>query len=453
MWNTGAIIGIYGCLSGHLQALMERCLATNSLIREELGNGIHFTAVMDSKFKENSLSINFQIPLRPETAELGALLPMVLRRGCRRYPDMVSLNEKLSGLYGAVIDGSVEKHGDTQIICLACSLLNQKYAFDGTQVLEECAGLLRDVAFDPVLNGKAFREADTAIERKNLADLIDAQVNDKHKYAVNRMKEEMFPGDPYGYSLYGRREKALAVSPEELYGFWVDTVATARIEILFIGAGNTDSVKQAFKDAFEGKRTGAVQDCGTTVSEQLPQKVREVDEKLDIVQSKLVMGFLTNCAVPQNTDAVTLANCILGGGVSSKLFLNVREKLSLCYYCYSAVDRIKGAMLISAGISQENYEKARDEILNQLEALRAGDFTKDEMDSAVLSLQNAFNSVNDSIEKLHSFYVSRAFSDDLRTPADVVSGITAVTKDQAVRAAENFKLDTVYLLHGGKDGE
>lgn len=426
-------------------------IITENIFRKTLCTGVNFTAIHDERFKQNQLSISFLLPLNRETASVNALLPLVLRHGCREFPDMTLLNVRLKELYGAHLDGNASKRGEVQIVTLYCDSLGDSYAFGGEHILEECAALLRSVIFDPALEGGAFKAGSIEIEKKNLVDMIDSQLNDKRHYATKRLKEEMCKNEAYGVSELGHREDVAAITPETLYEAWSFMLSKARAEIFVLGPGDTHNVEKLFADSFSSINRDTVCEISTQVI-KTAENVKTIEENLPVTQAKLVMGLRAGIASPENTDAMQLACAILGGTPQSKLFANVREKMSLCYYCLSYFERQKGLVIIDSGIESQNYEKAKTEILRQLDELKMGNFTDDELRFAKLSLQNSFTQVNDSLDAMNLYYLGGAICGPVRTPAQAADSIMKVLRKDVINAASGIQLDTVYLL-AGNSGE
>lgn len=429
-------------------------MSTETLQRKPLKEGIFFTSVHEDKFKYSHIAVNFILPLQADTASLYALLPMVLRRGCRAYPDMTALNARLAELYGAQMDWDVSKRGEMQIVTLYIEVLNDRFALENEELLKEGASLLRNVIFDPVLENAVFRAEDVEIEKRNLIDIIRSKLNDKRAYAGYRLREEMCRGEAYGVNEYGSEEDVQAITPQALVQAWRDVLTRARAEVVFVGEGDADGVRALFTDAFR-KVLRSYPFFGSTQVLRAPRgPVKDIVERLPVTQAKLGMGFRAGIALPDaETDALQLACTVLGGSPHALLFLNVREKLSLCYYCFSRYERHKGLVLIESGVEEQNAEKAREEILKQLDALKAGAFSEDDLHFAVLSLQNAYKEVNDSLEGIASWYVAQALAGRIRTPEQAADAFGALSKNEVVRAAADIALDTVYLLAGEKEAE
>lgn len=427
---------------------------TETFQRKPLKEGIYFTSVHEDKFKYSHISINFILPLQAETASLYALLPLLLRRACRAYPDMTALNAKLAELYGAQMDWDVSKRGEMQIITLYIEVLNDHFALEQEELLKAGASLLRDVVFDPVFENAAFRAADVEIEKRNLIDIIRSKLNDKRAYASHRLREEMCRGEAFGVNEYGKVETVETITPDNLVRAWRTMLTRAQAEVIFVGAGDAEGVCALFTDAFRKILRNDPFACDTQVLRAPRGAVRETVERLPVTQAKLGLGFRAGVALPDaDTDAMQLACTVLGGSPHALLFLNVREKLSLCYYCYARYERYKGLVMIESGVEEQNAEKARAEILKQLDALKAGAFSDDDLRFAVLSLQNSYKGLNDSLEGIASWYLAQALAGSTRTPEQTAERIAALSKEEVVHAASGIALDTVYLLAGEKEAE
>lgn len=424
-------------------------MQTDGIQRQTLREGVHFTSIPDAKFKNNYLSVNFRLPLRRETAALYALLPMVLRRGCRDYPDMTALNRRLEELYGARLDGGVSKRGETQIVTFFVEALDDAYALNGEKLLSGSAGLLRSVIFDPAAESGCFRAADVEIERHNLADLIASQLNDKRYYASHRLKEEMCRNEAYGVSEYGTQEQALAITPRQLWDAWKQMLRSAEVEIFHVGPGDSGVCAQLMGDSFARVLRGELLPCPTEVRREAGE-VRTVEERLPVAQAKLGLGFRAGVASPDaDVPAMQLACTVLGGSPHSKLFANVREKMSLCYYCFARYERVKGLLFVESGIEEGNFQKARDEILHQLAELQAGHVTADELRFAALSLGNSYRELSDTASGIAQWYLAQAIDGHPDfSPAMAARRAASLSAADIVRAAGHIRLETVYLLAG-----
>ena len=416
--------------------------------QRSVSGGVNFSSIRDDRFKTVRMSVHFLWPLAAQTASANSILPFLLSRASRKYPDFTRLNEHLAELYGAVLDADVQKLGDVQVLSVSASGLADRYTLNGEKISSELAKLLCSIVFDPPLENGLFPAKGFEQERRQLIELVDSEFNDKRTYAKLRCEELMCSKEPYGVGRCGTRQQIQDLKLESLTKVWGDLIHRAGVEVTVLGDCDPQPVYDDFYAAFQSLgRTGAV-DCPTK-NAAVAEKASETTEKMEVVQSKLVMGFRTACAEPDGmVPAVKLCNALFGGTPNSKLFLNVREKLSLCYYCSSSYNPMKGIVLVQSGVETKNIDRAKEEILRQLDEVRNGNFTEGELEAAKLSLCNSYRTLSDSLEGLDAWYLSQTFRRPVRRPDEEASLVNAVTREHVVEAAKKMTLDTVYRLEG-----
>jgi len=420
------------------------------MIREIISDRISLNIYETSKFKTNFLSVFFSVPLDSEHVTEYALLPKVLLRGCTKYPDMKLINRHLDSLYGANVSGVVFKRGEKQIIGFMANCLCNEYAFEETDILSNLVETVKEIILNPVIKDGAFLKEYVESEKKNHTDYIMAQKNNKNQYAVSRCRQEMCKNEAYGISEYGTVEKTNAVTPESLYNAYKNFLALADIDVFFVGKCDGTKLKSDIKSMLCSLPRENVSQFKPNIVTDV-KEVKYVEEEMNITQGKLTLGFRSGATLyDEDYAAFSLFNEIFGGSPSSKLFMNVREKLSLCYYCSSSPEAHKGLLLVASGIEVENKEKAQAEILNQLSEIQNGNISDDEFDSAVKSLINGYSELDDDAYSLSLWYYSRLMAGNTDTPEDAVEKIKALTKEDVVNASKKVKLDTVYFLKGGK---
>ncbi len=418
----------------------------------EISNGVNFNAIKDERFKTGRISVNMFLPLDSKTASSYALLSFVLTNSCRKYPDFTSLNQKLADLYGASLFSDVSKIGDMQALTVSVSFLDDKFALDEENLSSQLTQLLCDILFDPLLENGAFKQENVEQERRQLIELIDSEYNDKKILAKTRCEQLMCQDEKFGISRLGDKETVSKITPEDIFDAWKTVLKTARIEIMALGDLDENSALDVFKNAFSRVKRENVVNCETQII-KAAQKVKEKYDNMDIAQSKLVMGFRTHAALQDDeVMPVRVAVALFGATPQSKLFLNVREKLSLCYYCSAKYDRNKGIMLVQSGVEKKNLEKAKDEILNQLNEIKNGNFTDAELDDTKRSLANSYRTIGDFLSGLENFYLSQAFDDEFLPPEQFIEKMYKVSREQVINAAKLITLDTVYALVGNEEG-
>ena len=421
---------------------------SDQLQRRRIADQVYFNVISDKRFKSNRISVNLILPLERDQATVNAVVPFLLRKGCRECPDFTKLNQKLCLLYGASLDGDVSKYGGLQILNLSIQSLDDRFAIDGEGISAQCADLLANLLLDPNFTDGAFDAQDTELEKKVLLDTIQSEINEKRTYAISQCIQEMFRGEPFAVKKYGYEEDVSAITPQSAAQAYRDALERARVEILFVGCGDGKGTEKVFSDRFAGWRRNALPDQTCPVKTQAGP-LREKVEEMEVSQGKLVMGFrLGELKSEAEVDAMKMMIALFGGTPFSKLFVNVREKYSLCYYCAARMDRSTGSMLVDSGVEVPNRDKAQQAILHELEEIRDGNFTDEDLDAAKLVMQNALKSAGDSLYTLESWYLTQILSGMEQSPLAAADSLAKVTREEIIRAARQVALDTVYFLKG-----
>lgn len=413
--------------------------------RWELMPHVYLTYLPARKFKTGVLSAQFITPLAKETASYNALLPAVLHRGTMRCPDMEQLAAAMDRLYGAQISPTIRKRGETQCLGFVASFIDDRFVSRNEPLLEPEAELLGELLLDPVTRGGRFLQEYVEGEKANLADAIRSIRNDKRDWADLRLLQEMCAGEPYGVSRLGDEGSAQKITTHTLYRHGQQLLSDARLELLYCGSAEPQRVEEAVEQAFAALPRGQMEQLPPMLTFPAPETPRYVTEEMDVTQGKLSMGF--RCG-SDDVPAMVLANLIFGGSSNSKLFLNVREKLSLCYYASSSYARSKKILTVSSGIEPKDYDRTLEEILHQLRQVQQGQWEPWELEGARSTALNSLRSVGDSQSALENFYMSRAAVDQQETPEELMQSLSAVTPERICAAAQSIRLDTVYFLRG-----
>jgi predicted Zn-dependent peptidase len=418
------------------------------LTRKEILPGVYLTAEQTDKFKTALLSVNLLRPLCEEEASLGALLPSVLLRGTERYSDMEQISAYLDSLYGAGLCGAVRKKGEVQTVGFFADFIEDALAPAGEPVLREMVDFVGEVLLHPYRENGVFAADYVASERLNLINTIESRVNDKRAYVTSRLIQTMCAGEAYGVDRLGTVETAEKITPESLFAYYEKILATSQYELFYCGRAPFDEVTSLLRKALSELPDRTPVPVGTAVA-PLPTQVRRAGETMDVTQGKLVLGLRTQITVDDpRYPALVLLNVIYGAGVSSKLFVNVREALSLCYYAGSAIEKYKGVMVVSSGVETENLERAEAEILRQLDDCREGRITDEELDAARRYLRSSLRAALDSPGRLEDHALSQAIAGSEETIGALSARIEAVTAEQVAEAARSLALDTVFTLKG-----
>ena len=419
--------------------------------RTELMPGVFLSHLRSDKFKTACMSVTLLTQLRRETAAMNAVIPFVLHRGTTRYGDMEQLSRRMDELYGAAVEPVVRRIGEIQCIGFYCSFPEPDYLPGGEALLGDTCALMAQLLLDPVTRGGLLLPQYVDSEREKLLDIIRSRMNDKRSYALTRCIEEMCCYEDFAVSRFGSESEAENIHYKKLTRHYRELIQTCPVEIFYCGKTDFKAVSAAMRDAFSAMPRGEIDyDIGTDLRmNAVEDHVRFVEEEMDVTQGKLVLGFrLGECMEEPDIPALYVFNAVYGSGATSKLFMNVREKLSLCYYASSAVYLHKGIMLVSSGIEFDKLDAARDEILAQLDSVRRVEITDDELRSAKKSVASDLRAVQDSIGELEGFYLSQALDGLDYGPAELAALAEDVTKEDVQAIAESIECDLIYFLKG-----
>ncbi len=423
------------------------------LITKHIADGVNFNYLETDKFKTGFLSVNFISGLDKDTVAKNALIPSILMRGSKRYPDMAAINKKLDYLYASTLSARNYKRGDMQIFGICAGMLDSAYTINGEDLLDEVTELLFEILLDPICDGDAFNEAYTESEKANQIDAINAKINNKAVYARSRCIEEMCKNERFGMQETGTVEDVEACNKENIFAQYKYALSKYPVEIFFVGHCDADKLADKLSSIFASIKRETLPIPQTEIVREAAA-VQRITEDMPVNQGKLTIGFRTGTTlVDADYPALMMFNEMYGGGVTSKLFMNVREKLSLCYYSSSSPDAVKGLMIVSSGIEVANREIAEKAIFEQLEMMKNGEFSEYEQNSALLSLVNSYRELSDSARGLETWYLGRKLLGINNDPDDVVKSLEAVTREEIIAAANKASLDTIYFLNGTLKGD
>lgn len=412
------------------------------------------TCLTTDKFKTNCLSINLLTPLSRETAAKNALIPAVLCRGTATLPDMAAISSKLDSLYGARIKPVVRKKGEIQVIGLYADFADDAFIPEKSDILEQITGLISEMLLMPKTRGGLLLRDYVESEREKLLEQIRGRINDKRSYSVQRLFEQMCAMEEYSTDKLGSEAEAESITPNELTRHYHALLAASPIEVFYCGSAEPERVKQAVKATFAAlPRSEEEPDLGTDIRmNSLEAKPRYFEDTLQVTQGKLAIGFrLGDCMEDPNAAAIRVFNAVFGGCATSKLFMNVREKLSLCYFASSFVDMHKGILAVSSGIEFDKYDAALSEILSQLEAVKRGEVSDYEIEAAKSSVASDYRTIEDSPLALEDFYLNQALIGPDCSPTELAALAEEITVNEVVEIAAGVECDAIYFLRGTKE--
>ncbi|MGN1036224.1 MAG: M16 family metallopeptidase [Ruminococcus sp.] len=410
--------------------------------RIRLAENIGLSEIIDSKFKTGVLEIDFITPLSPETSSQNASAICSINMTNSKYPSITEFFSKLNSLYGSNIFSRVNRISDFQINSIGASWLDSKYALEGEDIETETVKILLDCIFSPDIKDNAFNQNVFEIAKKDIQAKIDSEINNKRGYAVRQASKIAFRGEPAENNSYGTSETLKEVTSESAYSALQNLVINSQIEISYVSAQKNDKIRKILSDVF-----GKLKRNGNTYKfisfSPIKPSPEEFTETLDVNQSKMVLVFKTK---KDDKYAMKMLSALYGETPFSKLFANVREKMSLCYYCSSSFSRAKNCIFVDCGVETKNIETARNAIIGQLDEIISGNFSDDDMQNVLLAFENSFSGIGDTAGSYINWYKSAVYEGEYLTPEQTLEKYRNVTRERIIECAKSLVLDTVYVM-------
>lgn len=415
----------------------------------ELFPGVTLRCCRDDRFKQGVLSLQFLRPMCREEASLNALLPAVLLRGCKSAPDMRSITLRLDDLYGASMGALVRRTGDIQSTGLSCGFIDDRFTLDGDTIFAPMLAFLEEILLDPVTVDGVFSPEYVASEKQNLIWTMEAQRNDKRTYAANQLLKQLCRDDSYGIPRLGEIPDVEAITSESLYAHYRKVLEESPVHVFYVGSAQAEAVAEALKPMLKKLAKAPIRLPAQTGVKT--GSFTEQEEFLDVAQGKLGMGYVTPITLRDpRYAAMQVCNTIFGAGMTSKLFMQVREKMSLCYDIGSGFHGSKGIMTVSAGIEFHKKDIVQQEIIHQLQEILDGNISAEELAAAKEALLSMLRSYHDSPGAIEGYYASAAISGIGMDTRQFMAAVEAVELSHVIEAAKTLQLQSVYFLRGDK---
>lgn len=415
----------------------------------KIGNGINLNLIKTDKFKSNLISYYFMRPLSKDEVTKNALLPLVLKRGTEEYDTNLKIQKKLEEMYGSNLNIGINKRGEKHVLRFTIESVSGDYINDNRYIYD-VVDMLKSIIYNPALDKGYFKKEYVDQEKENLKRRIEGRINDKRSYALERCIEEMCKNEKFSIYPLGTIEDLEKIDESILYEHYKNLISTSPIEIFYVGQYDDDLIDY-IKNTEKIDRNNIIEIPREVINSGSMTK-NMVNEDLDVTQGKLVLGFRTGIPYEDKLyNGLVVASDILGGGPNSKLFRNVREKESLAYYVSSTVFKYKSIMLIDGGIEFDNFEKTIDIIKEQVEEMKSGNFTDEDIEISKKSIKSSTESIKDSIFLISEFFFSQSLSNDYRSLEEILRDFDLVTKEEVIEATEKIALDTIYFMRNSKD--
>ena len=423
-------------------------------------NDIQYTKIDDridiytyatDKFKSENISVYLVVPTVNEDSVKRSLLLSVLKRGTEKYPTQKDINERLDELYATLVNLKNQKFDDTQLLGISADVIYPSYTECDEDIMRDALEMINQMFYHPRIDEKTglFCEEFVKSEKENYKSIILSQINEPRTYAAIRCREEMFASLGIIDNLDTMCEKIERISATELYECYENIINTAKILVFYVGKRSLDEIRKLIGEAFVGNDNKLIENSENKKLLSNLDNPNEIIESSDLSQGRLIMGF--NCGVTWSDSdyySMLLCNEIFGASPISKLFMNVRERLSLCYECSSIYNSARGVIFATTGIDCENYDTAKAAILTELKNIQQGRISEKEFNAAKKSIKNVYSALSDSPNAIERFYLGRIINGVDIDIAEFLEKIEQLTMDDIIRVSQKLKLHTVYFLRG-----
>lgn len=419
-------------------------------VKTEIKQGINLHNINTNKFKTNLFATFLATPLTRENVTKNALLAAVLRRGTKKIKSQDLISKKLEEMYGASFDCGIEKTGDNQVIKFYLETINENFLPEKEELDKKSIEILFDIVFNPLIENEQFNEDYVESEKKKLKQIIDGKIDNKRAYSFERCIEEMFKNEPYGLYKFGYIEDLDLITPKSLYKYYCELLQKCKIDIFLSGDFEGKNINEIIKNNCEiNKLTERKPEYIANIEKTEIQEVKKtkiIEEKMQVGQGNLVIGLSSNSQIENSKFIMSVYNAILGGGANSKLFQNVREKNSLAYTAGSTFKRQKNTIFIRCGIEISNYDKALETIKKQIDDMRNGKFTEEDIENSKKLIISSIKGISAEQDSEITYYYGQELSDTFTNIEEYVKKIEKVTKKELVEVARDMWINTIYFL-------
>ena len=417
--------------------------------QEKLKNGIKLHTINTDKFKTNLIAIFLTTKLERETVTKNAIISALLRRGSKTMPTQEEISKQMEEMYGAGFDCGLDKTGDNQVLKFYIETINDNFLPQKSEnMLKTSLEKLLEIVFNPYTENESFKAEYVEQEKNNIKQRIEGKIDNKAVYSMERCIEEMYKNQTFGLYKLGYVEDLKNIDGKNLYSYYKELIDTCKIDI-FVSGIIDESIKQVLEkneNIQQLKERIPEYVIPKELNKKLPEKEQIITESMEVTQGKLILGLDLKLDNEDLRYDALIYNSILGGSANSKMFQNVREKAHLAYVASSSYLRYKSNIFVNCGIEISNYEKALELIRKQIEDMKKGDFTEDDIENAKKGIIATINTIDDEQDTEITYYLGQELLQSNVSIEEYIKRIEQVNKEDIVNIAKNVAINTIYFL-------
>ena len=407
--------------------------------------------IQTKKFKTMTVKVVFHSPIVKEEITKRNVLSDVLLQSTSKYSSKRNMIIESENLYATDICCNSQRWGNYIMTSFILQVLNDRYTEEGN--FNKAIDFLSEILFHPDVSDNGFREDKLSVAKNNSEVMISELKEDTHEYSLVRLNESYDKNSPVSYRMTGYMEDLEKINEKNLYQYYLKMLDTDYVDIFVVGDFNSKEILELIKEKFRFRKVKKKKSKYEVDLKPVRRRRLLAKEKTLNTQSKFgIVCPISKMKAYEKNYPLVLANIILGGGVDSKLFKDVREKYSLCYSIYSTYHKLDNMIVISAGIDKENYSKTLKEVTNILSLLKKGKFTDTDIKAAKEFYSSSIANTEESPVTLINEYLTEEII-GLESYKEREKIMNKVSKKEIVRAFRKIKMDTVFLLEGDHNEE
>lgn len=413
----------------------------------EITKGVRLHFIQSEKFKTNKIKVRFSAPMSKETVAGRVLTASMLETVNAVYPTSQAFRERLANLYGADYSTSLSRRGLVHYLDINLSFVRDKFLSRKNVLTDAMLDFLKASLFSPLVSQDAFDESAFEIEKKNILNDLEAEIENHFYHAHRELDKLFYEEEEMQMPRVGTIELIQKETAASSFAAFQEMLQENQIDFFFIGDFNEVAVREKIQSFNFAPRQ---QELQLVYQQEYSNVLREGLEQKDVHQSiiELAYHFPIQYGESEHLPLVVL-NALLGGFAHSKLFVNLREKEGLAYTISSNFDIFSGMMRIYAGIDRSNRTRTVALINRQILDLKRGNFSQEELNQTKKMLRNSVLLAQDRQNTiLERAYMASVLGNKFLSLEAWLEALEQVHKDDIIKAAGLLKLQAIYFMEG-----
>lgn len=377
-------------------------------------NGLRVLTVPRLSATSVTFLLLFPVGSRHENKRVNGVSHFVehlLFKGTKKRPTTLAISKELDSI-GAEFNAFTSK----------------EYTGYYIKTTPEHADLACDVLSDILFNSR-FSANEIERERKVIIEEIKMYEDNPLMHIGELFESVIFRGHALGRPIGGEKEGIAKMARKDIVAYFNRNYRLR--EAVFTAAGNISVIaaEHLAKKYFSPALRGLSRSTSPYRKEQKQPQVL-LDARESVQQAQIALGFPAYGYTHKNVPALKLLALILGGNMSSRLFIKIRERMGLAYAIRASIDHFvdTGYMVVQAGVDTGKAKKAVDAIMQELKRARDKGVTQKELEQARAYLRGQLFLRLEESDFVANWYTTQAlFFDEMKSPEDRLAEYDALT--------------------------